>query len=140
MIGIVILSHGKLAEGALDSCKLFFGEDIAQITYRGLTSDMKADDFDAKIDEAIQEVDDGHGCLVLCDLFGGTPSNRCVYKFNPKTQIISGFNLSLLLEFLGIRETIEDISELDVDALIETAQTGIVSINKLFGNLTAKED
>lgn len=140
MIGIVLLSHGKLAEGMLDSCRLFFGGDLPQVTYRCLESDIQPEQFDEEIDNAIQEVDDGCGCLVLCDLFGGTPSNRCVYKFNKQTQIISGFNFAILLEFLGIRETLDDISQLDIDSLIETGKSGIVSINTLFGKLIETEE
>lgn len=140
MIGIVLLSHGKLAEGMLDSCRLFFGDDLPQITYRCLDSSISPEQFDTEIDHAVNEVDDGCGCLVLCDLFGGTPSNRCVYKFNARTQIISGFNFAVLLEFLGIRDTLEDISQLDVHSLIETGKSGIVSLNTLFGKLMETEE
>lgn len=140
MIGIVLLSHGKLAEGMLDSCRLFFGDDLPQITYRCLDSRISPEQFDTEIDHAVNEVDDGCGCLVLCDLFGGTPSNRCVYKFNERTQIISGFNFAVLLEFLGIRDTLEDISQLDVHSLIETGKSGIVSLNTLFGKLMETEE
>ena len=31
MIGILLMSHGKMAEGMLDSCQLFFGEAIQQL-------------------------------------------------------------------------------------------------------------
>lgn len=140
MIGIVLLSHGKLAEGMLDSCRLFFGDELPQITYRCLESNVRPEDFDKEIDSAIKEVDDGCGCLVLCDLFGGTPSNRCVYKFNSQTQIVSGFNFAVLLELLGIRETLDDISQLDIDSLIETGKSGIVHLNTLFSKIIETEE
>ena len=31
MISILLMSHGKMAAGMLDSCKLFFGDDIDHI-------------------------------------------------------------------------------------------------------------
>lgn len=67
MIGIVLISHGKMADGMLDSCKLFFGEEIPQILSVCLLPENSPEDFDKKIELAISKVDSGDGVLILCD-------------------------------------------------------------------------
>lgn len=131
MIGIVLISHGKMADGMLDSCKLFFGEEISQILSVCLLPENSPEDFDKKIELAISKVDSGDGVLILCDLLGGTPCNRCAYILNDRIQVIAGVNLSILLEFLATRDSLKDISELDVETLIFVGANGVVSLNKL---------
>ncbi len=131
MIGIVLISHGKMADGMLDSCKLFFGEEIPQILSVCLLPENSPEDFDKKIELAISKVDSGDGVLILCDLLGGTPCNRCAYILNDRIQVIAGVNLSILLEFLATRDSLKDISELDVETLIFVGANGVVSLNKL---------
>lgn len=131
MIGIVLISHGKMADGMLDSCKLFFGEEKPQILSVCLLPENSPEDFDKKIELAISKVDSGDGVLILCDLLGGTPCNRCAYILNDRIQVVAGVNLSILLEFLATRDSLKDISELDVETLIFVGANGVVSLNKL---------
>lgn len=131
MIGIVLLSHGKMAEGLYDSATLFFGKDVEQITYECLMADDDPEEFDERIKAAISKVDTGSGTIVLCDLLGGTPCNRCAYILNDRVQVISGMNLSILLELLGNRLSVEDIKDLDIENLISVGQQGQQSINKM---------
>ena len=120
-----------MADGMLDSCKLFFGEEIPQILSVCLLPENSPEDFDKKIELAISKVDSGDGVLILCDLLGGTPCNRCAYILNDRIQVIAGVNLSILLEFLATRDSLKDISELDVETLIFVGANGVVSLNKL---------
>ena len=131
MIGVMLMSHGKMADGMLDSCKLFFGDEIPQICSVCLLPENSPEEFDEKIKFSISEVDSGNGVLILCDLLGGTPCNRCAYIINNRIQVIAGVNLPILLEFLAIRDSLEDISELDIETLIFTGSNGLVSLNKL---------
>ena len=131
MIGIVLMSHGKMADGMLDSCKLFFGEEIPQILSVCLLPENSPEDFDKKIELAISKVDSGDGVLILCDLLGGTPCNRCACILNDRIQVIAGVNLSILLEFLATRDSLKDISELDIETLIFAGTSGLVSLNNL---------
>lgn len=131
MIGILLLSHGKMAEGMYNSCQLFFGDDIPQLKAYCLEAETSPELYDEWIKEGIQEVDDGHGTIILCDLTGGTPYNRCAFVFNDRVQVISGMNFAMLLELLGKRLYIEDIKDIDIDDLIETGKNGIISLNKL---------
>ena len=127
MIGIVLISHGKMAEGMIDSAKLFFGDAIEQLAYVTLKMEDSLEDFQNLLAEAIKEVDGGEGVIVLADLLGGTPSNRAAYLVSDNVQVITGMNLTIFLELLGLRLS----GAVDVHNLIATGQSGIVSLNDL---------
>ena len=76
MIGILLMSHGKMAEGMLDSCKLFFGEDIPQIRALCLEPSDNPEEFDDRIRAAIAEIDDGQGIIAMCDPWRNTMQQK----------------------------------------------------------------
>lgn len=132
MFGILLMSHGHMAEGIKDSCKLFFGEDLPKVEALCLLEGEDPEGFDDKIREAIEKLDDGHGIIAFCDLLGGTPFNRCAFSFvNDRFQLITGMNFPMVLELLGKRMMTEDVSEIDIDELMNVGRAGIVSGNKL---------
>ncbi|HPW53292.1 MAG TPA: PTS sugar transporter subunit IIA [Erysipelotrichaceae bacterium] len=131
MIGVLLMSHGRMAEGMLDACKLFFGDDVPNIKALSLLPQDNPEEFDERIREAVAEIDDGSGVVAMVDLLGGTPSNRSMFVLNDRLQVITGMNLTILLELMGRRLSAEDISEINIDELVQTGQNGIMSLNKL---------
>lgn len=75
MVGIVLASHGKFAEGIKESGSMIFGpqEDVAAVV---LTPDMGPDDMHKKLLDAIATFSDQEHVLFLVDLWGGTPFNQ----------------------------------------------------------------
>lgn len=140
MVGILLMSHGKMAEGMLDSCKLFFGEDVSQIKALCLSAEDNPEEFDERIKEVIKEIDDGSGIVAMCDLLGGTPSNRSMYCLNDRFQVITGMNFTMLLELLGRRMSINDINDLDITDLMEVGKNGIVNLNYLSGKMNEDDE
>ncbi len=132
MVGILLMSHGRMAEGMLDSSKLFFGDDIPQIKALCLMASDNPEEFDEKIRAAVEEIDDGQGGIAMCDLLGGTPCNRSALVLNDRMQVITGMNFSILLELLGKRMSVNDISEIDIPELIQVGKDGIISLNEFF--------
>ncbi|MBQ1300104.1 MAG: PTS sugar transporter subunit IIA [Erysipelotrichaceae bacterium] len=132
MVGILLMSHGRMAEGMLDSSKLFFGDDIPQIKALCLMASDNPEEFDEKIRAAVEEIDDGQGVIAMCDLLGGTPCNRSALVLNDRLQVITGMNFSILLELLGKRMSVNDISEIDIPELIQVGKDGIISLNEFF--------
>ena len=126
------MSHGRMAEGMLDSSKLFFGDDIPQIKALCLMASDNPEEFDEKIRAAVEEIDDGQGVIAMCDLLGGTPCNRSALVLNDRLQVITGMNFSILLELLGRRMSVNDISEIDIPELIQVGKDGIISLNEFF--------
>ncbi len=136
MLNILILSHGKLAEGMLDSAKLFFGKDLQKVNALCLESDDDPSLFSERIQQSVNENDDGTGTLILCDLLGGTPSNQSGIllqdpEFARHVKVITGMNFVMLMETLGIRESITKIEDLDTNYIIENSTTGMLCLNDL---------
>lgn len=63
---------------------------------------------------------------------GGTPANRSAYLLQDDVQVITGANMTMMLELLGTRLTEgTKVSKELVNQLIETGKTGIISLNLL---------
>ena len=133
MLGIVLISHGEMANGMLNTAEMFFGEaGLQQVVTVSLFPEDSPEDFDVKLADAIKKVDDGNGVVVLADLLGGTPCNRCIYVVSENVQVITGMNLPILMELLGLRMG----GDVDINSLISVGHNGIVNLNELLGGMT----
>ena len=97
MIGLVLVTHGKLASEFVTAMEHVVGpqQAIAAICI-GPDDDMEARRAD--IAAAIKAVDDGSGVILLTDLFGGTPSNLAISLMEPgRGEGIAGINLPMLI-------------------------------------------
>lgn len=127
MIGIILASHGKLAEGMLDSLHLFAGEKIPQTEAIILGAEDSPDLFDEKLKLALEKVETGQGTVIFCDLLFGTPCNRSAAFINEKTKVICGMNLPVILEFIGMRSTVS-IDQFDWKELLKTGAEGLCDL------------
>jgi PTS system mannose-specific IIA component len=107
MIGLVLVTHGRLAEEFVVAMEHVVGkqERIACICI-GPEDDME--ERRADIAKAIQEVDAGRGVILLTDLFGGTPSNLAISLMEAgRVEVIAGINLPMLIRLGGARKTMK---------------------------------
>jgi PTS system mannose-specific IIA component len=107
MIGLVLVTHGRLAEEFVVAMEHVVGkqERIATICI-GPEDDMESRRAD--IAKAIEAVDMGRGVIVLTDLFGGTPSNLAISLMQAgKVEVIAGINLPMLIRLGGARKTMK---------------------------------
>jgi len=106
MIGTLIVSHGNLADELLAAAQTITGE----LEGFGAVSLDWNDGFDqaqARIQQALERLDQGDGVLVLTDLFGGTPCNVALTFLEPgKVEVVTGVNLPMVVRLacLGKRE------------------------------------
>lgn len=104
MIGLVLVTHGKLASEFVTAMEHVVGpqQAIAAICI-GPDDDMEARRAD--IAAALKAVDDGSGVILLTDLFGGTPSNLAISLMEPgRVEVIAGINLPMLIRLEGARK------------------------------------
>lgn len=75
MVSIVLASHGKFAEGIMESGQMIFGsqKDVAAVT---LTPDMGPDDLKAKLKDAVASFDEQEHVLFLSTFGAPLPSTR----------------------------------------------------------------
>ena len=105
MIGIVLVTHGRLADEFLVATEHVVGrqEQVAAICI-GPHDDMEVRRADIRA--AIAEVDDGSGVIMLTDLFGGTPSNLAISLLESgRVDVIAGVNLPMLIRLASARRT-----------------------------------
>lgn len=135
MVGILLVSHGMMAEGMMDSISMFFGENIPQLDYMRLRMDSNADEFGQEMAKKVAELDTGDGVVIFADLFGGTPCNYALRLVSEKVHLIAGMNLSIVMEFLGTRE----FSDLNAATLVETGKSAIVDAGAMLLSEASEE-
>jgi len=99
MVGAVLVTHAFIGRELIATVEYLLGnvDGIAAVSI-----DADADVFKArtKIWQAIKEVEQGDGVLIMTDLFGGTPSNLALsFLANPNLEVITGVNLPMTLTF-----------------------------------------
>jgi PTS system mannose-specific IIA component len=106
MIGLVIISHGQLAEEFRNAIVHVLGpqENIEVI---GIASEEDTDAGRDDLVAAVERADQGAGVIVLSDMFGGTPSNLAISLLNRKNvEVIAGVNLPMLIKLVSIRSNV----------------------------------
>ena len=103
MIGLVIVTHGRLAEEFLLAMEHVVGRQRAVETVCiGPEDDMEQRRQD--ILAAIDRVNDGSGVILLTDMFGGTPSNLAISVMEQtRAEVIAGLNLPMLIKLASVR-------------------------------------
>ncbi|MBW8783137.1 MAG: PTS sugar transporter subunit IIA [Novosphingobium sp.] len=103
MIGLILVTHGKLAEEFVHAMEHVVGHQEAVATVCiGPNDDMER--RRREIADAIRKVDSGDGVIVLTDLFGGTPSNLAISLMQAgKIEVIAGINLPMLIRLAKAR-------------------------------------
>ena len=103
MIGMVLVTHGRLAEEFVSAMEHVVGTQEAVATVCiGPNDDMEA--RREEIRRALRTVDSGQGAIVLTDLFGGTPSNLAISLMEAgRIEVIAGINLPMLIRLAKAR-------------------------------------
>ena len=104
MIGLVLVTHGRLAEEFRNAVEHVVGpQDNFETVSIGPDDDMEKRRSD--IVEAVAKVDQGAGVVVLTDMFGGTPSNLAISVMEAgRIEVIAGMNLPMLIKLASVRE------------------------------------
>ncbi len=103
MIGLVIVTHGRLAEEFIFAMEHVVGPQTAVAAICiGPEDDMERRRKD--ILAACEAVDSGAGVILLTDMFGGTPSNLAISVMEQtRAEVIAGLNLPMLIKLAGVR-------------------------------------
>ena len=125
MIGIVVVSHGKLAKELVSATEHVVGE---QLHFRSISIEVE-DDIEARrsqIRETAKACDQGKGVIILTDMFGGTPSNLAMSVMGSGgIEVISGVNLPMLIKLAEVRH---DLSLQDASKVASEAGRKYISI------------
>ena len=103
MIGLVIVTHGRLAEEFVLAMEHVVGPQTGVLSVCiGPEDDMEQRRKD--ILKACADVDEGQGVILLTDMFGGTPSNLAISVMEQThAEVIAGLNLPMLIKLASLR-------------------------------------
>ena len=132
MVGIVLITHGKLGEELLRTAEGIVGP-LEGSRSVAIETKESMDQIRDKMSKAIGEVDAGDGVLVLTDMFGGTPANLALtFLDERRVEVVTGVNLPMLLKLgtaRGGKETLKEIAHL----ISSYGQKNIVLASELLG-------
>ena len=102
MIGIVVVTHGQLAEELVNAARTIVGDipGIAAVSI-GWADDMAV--AKGAIERALETVGGGPA-LILTDMFGGTPTNVALPFLSAGVEIVTGVNLPMIIKLTTLRE------------------------------------
>ena len=103
MIGLVLVTHGRLAEELRAAMEHVVGRQRHVATVC-IGPDDDIEGRRAEIRRCIADVDTGDGVVLLTDMFGGTPSNLAISQMDrPGVEVIAGVNLPMLVKLAKVR-------------------------------------
>jgi len=104
MIGLVLVTHGRLAEEFRSAVEHVVGaQQNFETVSIGADDDMEQRRRD--IVDAVARTDTGNGVILLTDMFGGTPSNLAISVMEPgRIEVIAGVNLPMLIKLTSARK------------------------------------
>lgn len=134
MVGVLLISHGILADGMRETAKVFFGPEIPAFDSLCLETSETAESYREKLIAKVDEMDQGEGVIVIADLLGGTPCNQCAFLNPEKVQVITGMSLPMVMEILAMRD-----AGIDMDTFVENIRGSIANFSKMLEEKKAKK-
>lgn len=105
MIGIVLIGHGHICSEMRAALEHVVG-DQPLVEVLDVLNNGNLDKLSATMKSKVRSCDVGHGVLILADMFGGTPCNIAMGCLQTdRIEVISGFNLPLLIKAASLRES-----------------------------------
>lgn len=104
MIGLVLVTHGRLAEELRLAMEHVVGaQRNCEAICIGPEDDMETRREDVR--SCVARVDQGDGVVLLTDMFGGSPSNLAISAMRDGVEVLSGVNLPMLVKLAKVRSS-----------------------------------
>lgn len=111
MIGVVVATHGSLADALLDTARSVVPV-AGQVAAVQIRPEDDGHSFEVRLAAAVREVGAPGGVLVLTDMFGGTPSNiGMTLHERDKVEVLTGVNLPMMIKVLQLMRRPLDLTE-----------------------------
>jgi PTS system ascorbate-specific IIA component len=118
MIGILIISHGTLGESLIHSVSHVMGARPPMLQQFSIGAHDDPVILLPQAQKMAEELDDGHGVMILSDIYGATPCNLVTKLLQPgRIEGVAGINLPMLVRVLTYRNG-------SLDKLVEKAVSG----------------
>lgn len=123
---LILASHGEFAKAARETMEMIIGHKQENIGTVLVTEGKVYEDALEEIKALYETLDTTEGCIVLTDIYGGTPANVATYlaiEHMDDIRVFSGLNVPLLLEVVleqtsSLTEMEEKIESIHKDTLV----------------------
>lgn len=142
MLGIVVVTHGSLSDGLKDSVEVIMGTTTNMATVN-LNQGDDVQKLGEKINDAIYQVNQKNGVIILVDIISASPYNQAVlvtsqleHNLRNSVYIVGGVNLPMLLEAINLQllnTPIEKVAEAIV-------KQGMDSLSMWHSSMQSEED
>jgi len=105
MVNVVLVTHGEFGAYLLEAAEMILGAQKEGVSVVGISPRTSAEKAHAMVLAAVSAQPAQDGVVFLTDMLGGTPTmiSMPVAKNLPKSAVMSGVNLSMLLCALNYR-------------------------------------
>ncbi|HEX9844652.1 MAG TPA: PTS sugar transporter subunit IIA [bacterium] len=101
-IGIIVATHGRLAECLVETAELLL-QRPCRLTPFTFLADEEPQAASRKLQALAKRCDQGAGVIILADLFGGTPGNLALSLLDDAAlEVVTGVNLPMVLAADGL--------------------------------------
>ncbi len=114
MVGVLIVSHGALADALISEVQFLIGK-LQKVKGVSIWPKESEEEVRGRIRERMAEVDEGDGIVILTDIMGGTPTNLCLsFLKDERVEVVTGVNVPMLLTLSSYRKerSLEEICSL----------------------------
>ncbi len=106
MIGVVLVTHGRLATEFIEALEHVVGEPQKNTAAVCIGPDDDMEKRRREIVDSVARADEGDGVVLLTYMFGGTPSNLAITVLDQgRVEVIAGVNLPMLIKLVGLRNS-----------------------------------
>lgn len=132
MVGILLITHAPLGQAFISATTHVFRARQENLEAIDVNADQDTQEVERLAKQAIVELDDGAGVLVITDIMGGTPSNCTLGLCGiENVAVIAGISLPMLLRAITYRQETLDVL---VEMALAGGQGGAVRIDKRVSN------
>ena len=138
MIGLVLVTHGRLALEFIDALEHIVGPqvNVAAVCIGPDDDDNEMEQRRKEILDSVKKVEEGDGVILLTDMFGGTPSNLAISVLDHgKVEVIAGINLPMLVKLATVRS--KDSLKMAVEQAQEAGRKYINVASQLLADQTS---
>jgi len=141
MVGLVVASHGRLADELVATAEQIVGK-LPAVATCNIEPGSSVEDLRAKMKQAMAAVDQGDGVIVLADLFGGTPCKESLMmceRWKGKLEVLAGVNLPMLLKANSLRAEAMPLADM-ANQLAAHGQRNITCASALLRKAQEQQD
>ncbi len=117
MVGLLLITHGRLGEVLLETAEQMLGVCPLAAATLAVGREVDPESLERRARALLEGVDRGAGVLVLTDIFGSTPANVASRLQGPGVRVVAGLNLPMLIRVLNY-------PELGLEELAAKAESG----------------